>query len=261
MDIFNPHNQEPVESGQFCWRVNQSRSWDSGLYKTESEAIEAAKAHCLKQVGVGRHTIHIGVTKTEPVNNQVLIKRYQQHLAWSGEIRDVLSAMGLPLSLQKATQSEIASGIGETLSRATLSCKRTEIVKQGHRFFCVDMEDVGIKALSIAELLAELRSYYSASKPEWNMVKHVQKALIMQTEAIIKKKNLPFKIQPLCLWQGFDRTKTRLHIVCSDRFSDKRFHREKDAPLCIKTPKIETPDDSCPAPCLTCFERLSKIIS
>lgn len=260
MDIFNPHNEEPVESGQFCWRVNQSQGWGNGLYKTESEAIEAAKVHCLQQVGVGRHTIHIGVTKTEPVNNQALIERYRQHLAWSGEIRDVLSAMGLPRSMREVTQNEIASAIGEVLSRAALSCKRTEIVKQGHRFFRVGMDDVGIKASSIPELIAELRSHYSANKPEWNMVKHVQTALIMQAEAVIKKRKLPFKIQPLCLWQGFDRTKTRLHLVCTDRFSNKRFHREKDAPLCMKSPKIETLDDSCPAPCLTCFERLGKLI-
>lgn len=44
--IANPHFDEPVESGLYCFRINDSRSWDASLFVSESDAIDAAQKYC-----------------------------------------------------------------------------------------------------------------------------------------------------------------------------------------------------------------------
>ena len=72
---FNPHCNEPVESGKFCWRINDGRAWKKETHDTENEALNTAKTYCIDNIGVGEYTIHIGITKTEPVETQQLIDR------------------------------------------------------------------------------------------------------------------------------------------------------------------------------------------
>ena len=79
MDSFNPHKESPVASNLYCWRIGNTRSWAKAVYETDTKALEAAKEHCKNRLGVGKYTIHIGVTKTEPVNCEPIIKRYKQH--------------------------------------------------------------------------------------------------------------------------------------------------------------------------------------
>ena len=105
---FNPHCNEPVESGKFCWRINDGRAWKKETHDTENEALNTAKTYCIDNIGVGEYTIHIGITKTEPVETQQLIDRYITHIEMFGDIGPLFSAMGLPSSMHaKAKKRKI----------------------------------------------------------------------------------------------------------------------------------------------------------
>ena len=258
---FNPHCNEPVESGKFCWRINDGRAWKKETHDTENEALNTAKTYCIDNIGVGEYTIHIGITKTEPVETQQLIDRYITHIEMFGDIGPLFSAMGLPSSMHAKAKKDVARATQHVLQNLTHLCKRTTILSYATHLFSVKNKDVGIVSTSLPYLLMELRAQYGHANPDWTTVRNLQILLVRKSRELISDHSLPFELKAMCLWQGYERTKNKLHIVCTESYGQKRFHRIKGSPLCVKTPKIENNQDEHPTPCLTCVERLIKLIA
>ena len=259
MGITNPHYSEPVESGQFCWRVDGFDYWSKTLYTDESKAIESAKAFCKEKLGVGKYTIHLGITDTQPVDCRNLVERYRQHLSYGWEHKELFGAMGLPKSLWKQTSSQIALAVESELVKAAQNSRRTTINKVKHTFFTVKPDDMGIAAKSLSDLVSELRNEYSRYSTDWVKVSSLQTLLEKASVELFEQHELPFSIQRMRIWQGYERTKDRLHVVCEEPFNDGRFHRVSNETLCTKQPVIDTSDYNEPVPCLACLDRLAKI--
>ena len=261
MSILNPHSREPVKSGLYCWRLNKASCWESVLYQSEEEAYASATEHCVNRLGVGKHTIHIGITDTVQIQCSELIERYRKHLSLGWEHQDLFYAMGLPQSTHAKTSSLIADSVVSVLNDAAKNSRKTSIKKLKHKYFTVKPSDLGISENTLSELVSALRRQYSSLSTNWVKVQSIQSLISIKAKELINEYELPFVIEKMRIWQGYDRTKDRLHLVCKEPFSDGRFHRLEKEPLCTKAPKIDDSDYSEPVPCLACLDRLLKIES
>jgi hypothetical protein len=261
MDSFNPHKDSPVASNLYCWRIGNTRSWAKAVYETDTKALEAAKEHCKNRLGVGKYTIHIGVTKTEPVNCEPIIKRYKQHLEYGWDNPELFRAMAIPKEHWKRLTNEIAELVTNKLVEASALSSNTQISKVKHHYFTVSPSDIGIEQTGIESLLNQIKTEYRTSKTDWHKVDGLQTLLIQQAQQLIEKHQHPFFIKALMVWQGYERTKSRLHIVCNSSIKVGRFSRDVNDTLCKKSPSLVEEAENTQLPCIACLERLLKLSS
>lgn len=94
---------------------------------------------------------------------------------------------------------------------------------------------------------------------DWVKVGSIQSLLVKKADELSDELDLPFVVESMRIWQGYERTKDRLHIVCEAPFSEGRFHRQENEPLCTRSPELDESDYNEPVPCLACLGRLIKI--
>ena len=258
--ITNPHYTEPVQNGRFCWRVNKQDYWNSEVYETENAALNKAKAYCKERLGVGKHTIYIGVTETFSQDNEVLIERYLSHFKLFCEYEDLFKAMAIPKSKWDSINNALACAVEAELKKASESNLRTNINKVRHVFYNVNPIDLDIDSEAIGDLLKQIRSEYKFFNKDWAKIESLQKLLIDKAHELIETNKLPFSTTQIAIWEGFDRTKNRVHIVCDSPFIQARFERAQGDTLCKKNPKSIDELESTKTPCLSCIERLIKIV-
>lgn len=259
MSIANPHHLEPVAEGLYCWRVDQQNGWNSKLYTSEDNALLDAQEYCKSNLSIGKHTIYLGVTRTESVDCSGLIQRYVETASQAWQYDSLFRAMRLPKSKWTETAKVIGSAIAPELASAAKACKNTQIVKVRHVFFSVTPAAVGIEACNVEQFIADLRAEYKLMSPDWTKVARLQQLLCRHADEVIERYSLPFSIEGMRIWQGVDRTKDRLHIVCEAPYELGRFERSEGDALCQKSPKQDGEADETDLPCLACFDRLVKI--
>lgn len=259
MSIANPHQLEPVPEGLFCWRINQQRSWNANLYTSEVAAILGAQDYCKTNLGIGRHTIYLGMTRTTSVDPSGPIQRHLNTISLTREYDDLFRAMCLPKSKWAQTAKAIASAISPELNKAAKLCSSTHILKVRHVFFSVTPILAGIQSCSLDQLVLELRTVYKMASPDWLKVSRLQQLVCDTAKEFIQHNSLPFAITSMRIWQGIDRTKDRLHIVCVSPYESGRFGRLPGEPLCQKSPKQDDKPLKTDLPCLACFDKLVSI--
>lgn len=260
MTFANPHYLEPALSNLYCWRVNKQGAWDKKLFVSEGDALADAQEYCKKNLSIGKHTIHLGVTETNAVDCSGTIRRHVDHTSHGCDYHDLFIAMSLPKSKWLDTTRAIGAAIGAELTKAALWCERTQIIKVRHVNFVVTAADAGIIPDGLESLLDQIRSEYKLSAADWVKLGRLQQLLRSETELVLKQHKLPFSVRSLRIWEGNDRTKDRLHIVCDAQYDLSRFGRKLNAPLCIKSPKYDGDAGATALPCLACVDRLLRIL-
>lgn len=261
MDIFNLNIDLPVARNLYSWRIGDATGWVKAVYESDEKALEAAKEHCKDKIGVGKHTIHIGVSKTEPVNCKPIIQRYKQHLEYGWDIRKLFGAMSIPKEHWKRLTNEIAELVTNKLVEASALSSNTQISKVKHCYFTVSPSDIGIEKADIENLLYQIKTEHQNPTTDWQKVDGLQTLLIQQAQQLIEKYQHPFFIKSLMVWQGYERTKSRLHIVCNNSIKAGRFSRGINDTLCKKSPSLVDEADNTKLPCTACLERLLKLSS
>lgn len=259
MSIANPHQLEPVAEGLYCWRVNQQNGWNAKLYPCEDSALLAAQEYCKSNLGIGKHTIYLGVTRNDPVDCSALIQRYIETASQAWEYDSLFRAMCLPKSKWAETAKAIGRAVAPELINATKACVGTHILKVRHVFFSVTPAVVGIESCTVELLVADIRTEYKLMSPDWLKVSRLQQLLCNHADEVIERCSLPLSIESMRIWQGFDRTKDRLHIVCEAPYELGRFERSEGDTLCQKSPKKDGDAQETDLPCLVCMDRLVKI--
>ena len=261
MDSFNPHKDLPVASNLYTWRIGKAKDWAKAIYQTDEKALEAAKEHCINNIGVGKHTIHVGITKTEPVDCKPIIQRYKQHLEYGWDNPQLFRAMAIPKEHWKRLTNEIAELVTGKLVEASALSSNTQISKVKHHYFTVTPSDIGIEQTGIESLLNQIKTEYRTSTTDWHKVDGLQTLLIQQAQQLIEQHQHPFVIKSLMVWQGYERTKSRLHIACNGSIKAGRFSRDANDTLCKKSPSLVDEADNTKLPCIACLERLLKLSS
>jgi hypothetical protein len=257
--ITNPFYDHPVQSGLFVWRIAGQKRWGSETYKTDKQALLAAKAQLLNASRIGKHTIVIGVTNTAAVNSEALIARYQKHLSLGFEYDELFSAMGIHKKQWPSLSTALASNVAAELIKYSEEGRRTTIDEVTRSIFTLIPKDVGIDVQGLPALIELLKSQYKSAAPDWAKVTTLQSLLVDESKRIIAKKQLPLSVEVMQVWQGFDHTKDRYHVVCLKRVSSGRFNRETGDLLCKKAPQVHEKSNDNPVPCLSCLERLAKL--
>lgn len=261
MDSFNLNKDLPLASNLYSWRIGNATDWANAVYETNEKALEAAKEHCKNKIGVGKHTIHIGVSKTEPVNCEPIIQRYKQHLECGWDNHQLFGAMSIPKEHWKRLTNEIAELVTNKLVEASALSSKTQISKVKHCYFTVSPSDIGIEQTGIESLLNQIKAEYRTSSTDWHKIDGLQTLLIQQAQKLIEQHQHPFLIKSLMVWQGYERTKSRLHIVCNSSITTGRFSRDINDTLCKKSPSLVDEADNTKLPCIACIERLLKLSS
>ena len=256
--ILNPHQLEPAKEGLFCWRIKHQASWNNQLYQSENDALCAAQTYCDSNLSIGKHTIFIGVTINTPVDSKGVVDRYINTASQAWHYDELFRAMRLPKSMWAKTAKSLGSVIGQELANATQSCLSTKIEKVRHQYYAVTPAAAGILANTVETLLKELRAQYDAFSTDWLKVARLQQLLRQHADIMIDRLSLPFTIESMRIWQGIDRTKDRLHIVCDAPYEQGRFERIEGDTLCQKSPTIDGEADDVDLPCLACLDRLVK---
>lgn len=260
MNVANPHYLEPALSYLYCWRVNKQAAWDKKLFVTDGDALADAQTYCKENLGLGKHTIHLGVTETNPVDCSSTIRRHLDHASLTRDYHDLFISMGLPKSKWVDTAKAIGAAIEVELTKASDLCEKTQIVKVRHVYFFMTPADAGIVSDSLESIISQLRSEYSLMTPDWLKVGRLQQLLLTETERMLRDQSLPFSIRSLRIWEGHNRTKDRLHVVCDSSYDVGRFRREPKAPLCQKVAKYDGDAAGTTLPCLACLDRLLLIL-
>ncbi len=167
--------------------------------------------------------------------------------------------MRLPKSKWAETAKAIVRAVATELIHATKACVGTHILKVRHVFFSVTPAVVGIESCTVELLVADIRTEYKLMSPDWLKVSRLQQLLCNHADEVIERCSLPLSIESMRIWQGFDRTKDRLHIVCEAPYELGRFERSEGDTLCQKSPKKDGEAQETDLPCLVCMDRLVKI--